>query len=96
MDPGRPGVAADVPRFEELPDLPPLTPFLLVALVLVFWLTMRIRILRRQQARRAAGDPPVPTWGWLHALGETPWILPALAVAAVLLAAAVAATFLLA
>lgn len=84
------------PDFEQLPDLPPPTPFLLALLVLTFWLAMRIRILRRMQARRGPDDAPVPAWGWLRAVAATTWILPALAVLAVLLAAAVAATVLLA
>lgn len=82
-------------RIEELPDLPPPTPFLLIALALTFWLAMRIRILRRQQARRQPGESPVPAWSWLRHLAATSWILPALGVAAVVLAAAVAASFLL-
>ena len=81
-------------RPEELPDLPPPTPFLLAALVSTFWLAMRIGILRRQQARRGPGDAPVPAWGWLATLAATPWILPALAFLAGLLALGVAATFL--
>lgn len=88
-------VGANVPRIEELPDLPPLTPFLLAALILTFWLAMRIDILRRQQARRDPGEPPVPAWGWLETLAAKTWILPALVLAAALLALAVAATFLL-
>lgn len=84
-----------MPRFNELPDLPPPTTYLLVALLLTFWLSMRIRILRRMQARRQEGEAPVPAWAWLRGLAATSWILPALAVLAVILAAAVAATFLL-
>ena len=83
-----------MPRLEELPDLPPLTPFLLAALVLTFWLMMRIHLVRRQQARRGLDEAPVPAWGWLAALAEATWILPVLAVVAVLLALGVAATFL--
>ena len=63
--------------------------------MLTFWLAMRIRILRRMQARRSPDDEPAPAWGWMRALAATTWILPALAVLAVLLAAAVAMTFLL-
>ncbi len=87
-------MAADVPRFDQLPDLPPPAPFLLAALVLTFWLAMRVQILRRRQARRGPGDGPVPAWGWLRALAAQPWILPALAALAALLAAATAASFL--
>lgn len=81
---------------EQLPDLPPPVPFLLALLVLTFWLAMRIHILRRMQARRGSDDAPAPAWRWLRALAATPWIMPALAVLAVLLAAAVVATFFLA
>lgn len=79
---------------EELPDLPPPTPFLLAALLLTFWLTMRIRILRRRQERREEGDAPVKSWAWLRALAATTWILPLLAGIATLLAIAIVATFL--
>ena len=80
---------------EKLPDLPPLAPFLLAALVLTFWLAMRIHLLRRQQARRGPGEASVPAWGWLAALAATTWILPVLAVVAALLALGVGATFLI-
>ena len=81
-------------RLEELPDLPPPTPYLIVALLLTFWLAMRIRILRRRQARRQPGETAPEAWGWLCAAAAKPWILPALAVLALLLAAGIAATFL--
>jgi len=80
---------------EELPDLPAPTPFLLAALLLTFWLAMRIRILRRRQARRGAGDAPVGTWAWLERLAARPRVLPTLAVLGALLAVAVALSFLL-
>lgn len=84
-----------MPRPNEFPDLPPPTTYLLVALLLTFWLSMRIRILRRMQAHRQEGEAAVPAWAWMRSLAATTWILPALAVLAVILAAAIAATFLL-
>ena len=83
-----------MPSLDELPDLPPSTFTLVIALVLTFWLSMRIRILRRMEAHRQEGDAPVPAWAWMRRLAATSWILPALAVLGVVLAAAVAATFL--
>lgn len=79
-------------RLEDLPDLPPLTAFLLIALVLAFWLAARIRILRRRQTHRPDG-PAVEAWGWLYTLAARPWILPALLGVAALLAAAVVVSF---
>ena len=64
--------------------------YLLAALIAVFWLAMRIRILRRREARRDEGQAPVPAWGWLRALAATPWILPLLAGVAGALALAAA------
>ena len=78
----------------NLPDTPQPAPFLLAALLLTFWLAMRIRILRRRRARRGPGDEPVPAWRWLAALADRAWILPALGVLALALAAATVATFL--
>jgi hypothetical protein len=80
---------------EDLPRLPGPTPWLIAALLLVFWVAMRIRILRRRQARRGADDDPVATWGWLEALAAKPRVLPVLAVLAALLALAILASFLL-
>ena len=81
-------------RLEDLPDLPPATPFLLALLFLVWWLHLRIGIVRRRQATRGADEGPVPTWAWLRWLADRTWIGPVLAVAAVVLIVAVAASFL--
>ena len=82
-------------HFEELPKLPPATPYLLVAMLACFWLAMRVIILRRQRLRRPGEEDSVPEWRWLHALAVKTWILPALMVLAGLLAVAVVLTFVL-
>ncbi len=81
---------------EDLPPLPEPATWLIIGLLLVFWLTMRIRILRRRQARRGPDEAPFPAWDWMRTLAALPWMLPALAVLAVLLVAALVATFALA
>ena len=86
------GQVPSMKRLEELPDLPPPTPFLLALLMITWWLHLRIGILRRQ-ALRGPDEPPVRTWGWLRWLSEQPWIGKALATVALLLVAAIVASF---
>jgi hypothetical protein len=65
-----------------LDNLPPLSSWAtagLVGLLLVFWLGMRIRILRGRQARRGPDEAPVPAPRWMRALADEAWILPVLA-----------------
>jgi ABC-type Fe3+ transport system permease subunit len=81
-------------RLEELPDLPPAVPFLLVALVVTVWLALRIRLLRRRKARRETGEPEVREWGWLRAFAAKTWAVPTLVLVALLLVAAIVASFL--
>ena len=80
-------------RLETLPNLPPPTPYFIVGLLLTFWLAMRIRILRRRQARRGPEAESPAAWAWLRALAAKPWILPALAGLAAVWAAAIALSF---
>lgn len=80
-------------HLEVFPDLPEGAPVLLIALTLVGWLAARIQLVRRQAARHAEGGSPPTTWPWLQRLAMRRWILPALGVLALALAAAVAATF---
>ncbi|MHC5009696.1 MAG: hypothetical protein ACYTG6_01965 [Planctomycetota bacterium] len=77
-------------RPDPFPDLPPGTPFLLALLVGTGWLAVRIRIARRRAGRRGPEDPPPEGWPWTHRLAATRWVLPALGVLALLLAAATA------
>jgi hypothetical protein len=81
-------------RLDDLPDLPTAAPYLLAALLGVGWLAVRIRILRRRRER--GGPQPVPAWAWLGALADRAWILPVLGVLALLLAAGVVLSFVLA
>lgn len=76
-----------------LPELPREAAWLLALLLATIWIALRIRLLRARQARRGPDDPPAPAWPWLARLSKEPWILPALAVLALLLLAAAAWVF---
>lgn len=77
-------------RAGDLPDLPEPAAWLAVGLVLVLWIGVRVRILRRRQARRGADDPLVPAWRWLRALAAWPGSMPLLVAIGALLAVALA------
>ncbi len=76
--------------FEELPTLEPHFAFLAAGLLVVFWLFMRVRILRSRIALREEGEPPPDAPGWMHSLARSPRTMPLLGIAALLLAGAIA------
>ena len=74
-------------------DLPPLADhafFLIAGLLVVFWLYMKIAIVRGRLARRDAGEPPPDVPAWQLRLAEARWSSVVLLAIGVLLAIALA------
>ena len=64
-----------------LEDLPPpsdATFVALIGLVVLFWIGMRVHLLRRAMARRNPGAPPPEGAAWLRRLAAWPGTYPAL------------------
>ena len=67
---------------DEMPDLLPHAPFLLAGLLVVFWVYMKVRMLRERLALRGPDDVPPKAPGWLLRLARaqhTNLVLAALA-----------------
>ena len=74
-------------------DLPPLADhafFLIAGLLVVFWLYMKIALVRGRLARRAPDEPPPKVPAWQLRLAEARWSSVVLIAIGVVLAVALA------
>ncbi len=76
--------------FEDLPPLEPPFAFLSAGLLVIFWLFMRVRILRSRIALREEGEAPPHAPKWMHSLAASERTMPVLGVVALLIVGAIA------
>ncbi|MDJ0975009.1 MAG: hypothetical protein QNJ98_11155 [Planctomycetota bacterium] len=77
--------------FEDLPQLSDHGFVLIVVLLVVFWVYMKVKLLRERLALRGPDEEPPAAPRWQHALARASWTFPVLGVLALALIGAMLA-----
>lgn len=77
--------------FDDLPQLSDHGFALILVLLVVFWVYMKVRLLRERLALRGPDEEPPRAPGWQHALARWRWTFPLLGLVALALIGALLA-----